>query len=567
MQAASLSPFAPSSRRHVTSPAAAPLLAAFACQAAAMAAIAGLVGTHAWDDGAITLGYSRSFAETGRIALTAASEQTEGFSSVAWFLINAVIALVRPGFEGAILGAQLQAGLFLAIATTFAWLIARHLALRPGTMLAILITFSLFGPSIAETANGMEMTLLAAAGLGLCFGLYFRRSALLVAACGALFLLARFEAILYFAGIIAPLLLQKRYRAFALLAVLGLCLVGLQECLRYMIFQDIVPNTIHAKAQAPYYQSSLNGLRSRVLAIVEPFLVVLPLAVLGGILFSRARRRRPELLQGMSDKRDMALVLLAPIASVLAFSLLIGSNWGYIGRMQFLAFPFMLLLVGMVFDALAPVITRAKPDLVLIAATAATIGLSWPLSAAPIISAAIETAQAGEPAASRPEGITPATYRATGLAVDKLRRALGKDVIVFLTPDVGGLGLCCSHIKILDLGLLTNRRMAREGYGAVAAVLREEKPEVIEIHRGWARLAKLYELAEFTGNYRPALIDDTRLFVRNDVFDSVVTKTGKVCSLAQPACLSKAVAHRYADHALPADDAAFLSHGAFVELR
>jgi hypothetical protein len=556
MQAASLSPFAPSSRWHVTASAAAPLFAAFACQAAAMAAIAVLVGTRAWDDGAITLAYSRSFAETGRIALTAASEQTEGFSSVAWFLINAAVALARPGFEGAILGAQLLAGLFLAIATTFAWLITRHLALRPGTTLAILITFSLFGPSIAETANGMEMTLLAAAGLGLCSGLYFRRSALLVAACGALFLLARFEAMVYFAGIIGPLLLQKRYRAFALLAVLGLGLVGLQEGLRYAIFHDIVPNTIHAKAQAPYYQSGLNGLRSRVLATVEPLLAVLPLAVLGGILFLRARRRRPDLLRGMSNKRDMALVLLAPIASVLAFSLLIGSNWGYIGRMQFLALPFMLLLFGVLFDALASVITRAKPDLVLIAATTATIGLSWPLSAAPIISPA-----------SHSEGITPATYRATGLAVDKLRQLLGKDVIVFLTPDVGGLGLCCSHIRVLDLGLLTNRRMAREGYGAIAAVLREEQPEVIEIHRGWARLAKLYELPEFTRNYRPALIDDTRLFVRNDVFDSVLAKTGSVCSLEQAACLSKAVTHRYADYTLPADDAAFLSHGAFVELR
>jgi hypothetical protein len=215
----------------------------------------------------------------------------------------------------------------------------------------------------------------------------------------------------------------------------------------------------------------------------------------------------------------------------------------------------MLLLFGVLFDALASALTRAKPDLVLIAATAATIGLSWPLSAAPIISPA-----------SRSEGITPATYRATGLAVDKLRQFLGKDVIVFLTPDVGGLGLCCSHIKVLDLGLLTNRRMAREGYGALAAVLREEKPEVIEIHRGWARLTKLYDLPEFTANYRPALIDDTRLFVRNDVFASLA-KTEKVCALEQAACLSKAAAHRYADYALPADDAAFLGHGAFVELR
>src|SRR4029077_2276188 len=62
-----------------------------------------LVRANTWDDGAITLAYSRTFAATGRIALTAVSEQVEGSSSTEWFLINALISLLRLEFEGAIL--------------------------------------------------------------------------------------------------------------------------------------------------------------------------------------------------------------------------------------------------------------------------------------------------------------------------------------------------------------------------------------------------------------------------------------------------------------------------------
>jgi hypothetical protein len=54
---------------------------ALAVQAVMILCIVQLVGIRAWDDGAITLAYSRTFAETGRIALTSVSETVEGYSS------------------------------------------------------------------------------------------------------------------------------------------------------------------------------------------------------------------------------------------------------------------------------------------------------------------------------------------------------------------------------------------------------------------------------------------------------------------------------------------------------
>jgi hypothetical protein len=79
-------------------------------------------------------------------------------------------------------------------------------------------------------------------------------------------------------------------------------------------------------------------------------------------------------------------------------------------------------------------------------------------------------------------GTTPATYRRTRLAADRLRQLLGKDTIIFATPDVGGLSLCCERIRVVDLGLLASRRLAKEGYGAMPVVLAEEKPDLIEVH-------------------------------------------------------------------------------------
>jgi len=71
-------------------------------QLAALVTVCLLVGDNGWDDGAITLAFSRTFADNGLIALTPHSETVEGFSSVSWFLLNAVAALGRPSYGAAV---------------------------------------------------------------------------------------------------------------------------------------------------------------------------------------------------------------------------------------------------------------------------------------------------------------------------------------------------------------------------------------------------------------------------------------------------------------------------------
>lgn len=520
--------------------------------------IALLVGPNGWDDGAITLAYSRTFAETGRIALTSASEVSEGFSSVGWFLLNAAIALAKPGFVGAILAAQLLAALFLGIGLFFAWLIARSLALRSTTTCAILVTLAAFGPSLSEIANGMEMTLLMASGLGLCVGLHFRRSPLLVVLCSIVFLFTRFEAMIYYAALVAPLLLQRRHGTFLALAVFGLCLVGLQEGVRYLVFEDIVPNTVHAKSQAPYYLFGLNALKATALRMAETVLIVLPIALLGIALALRGDWRSVRKGQEM-------LILLSPAVAVVGFALLIRQNSGYAGRIQFLAFPFLLLLFGLIFDAFAKDMLGDRAHRMLAIASAMTVLLSWPLSAGLVFKAATDFGRVDQSASSQPMATTPASYRLTGLAVEKVRHLLGRDVMVFMTPDIGGAALCCNALRIVDLGLLANRRLAVEGYAALPAVLSKENPDVIEIHGVWGDASKLYGNPTFSKGYEPAIIDGTRLFLRKDIFQALAAKTGMLCPTGRSDCRTEALErHRYINVAAPADDRAFLNHPAFL---
>jgi hypothetical protein len=89
----------------------------FSTVLAAHLAIALAVGVQAWDDGFITLAFSRTFAETGHIALTPVSEQVEGATSPLWFLMMAgVYKAFAPNFYWFHFASQLAAAVCSAAA-------------------------------------------------------------------------------------------------------------------------------------------------------------------------------------------------------------------------------------------------------------------------------------------------------------------------------------------------------------------------------------------------------------------------------------------------------------------
>ncbi len=529
---------------------------ALALQAVVGAFAVFVVRDRGWDDGAITLAFARTFAEHGRLALTAISDPVEGFSSPSWFLLNAAAAALRPGFAAAIAWSQVFATLCLMACSVLLFLIGRRLALTGGSLATALILFALSGPPIAETANGMEMALLAAAGLAFVYSVYFGRSRLGAGLAAVLFLGARFEAIFYYGLLIAPLLLEGRTRTAVILAGFGLILFGLEEWARLALFGELLPNTVFAKMHAPYSFPGLAALQSRLTAMMELVLLTAPLALAVAFL----ALSNPEGLRALAPQRRALLILAAPIAAVELFALITGKNQGYLGRMSFLGLPFALLLFALMYEALAQ---RLRPDVrraLLLIAAAATVEAGLSLSAS--------TALAGVTPPQGASPVTPETYRRTGLSIDRLRQRLGLSKIAFLTPDVGGLGLCCQHIRVIDLGLLTSGPLALKGYGALPALMAAERPDVIEAHRGWAQASDLYDLALFKSDYRPALLDGLRVYVRADHAAWLLSHgQGSWCADQDPHCLDLALQrHRYVLDATRTDDVAFLNTGGFILL-
>jgi len=477
------------------------------------------IGIHAWDDGAITLAFSKTFAETGRIALTASSEQVEGFSSISWFLLNALAALFRPGFEQAIAVGQLLAATFVTVSLFFLSKLCRALAFPPLAEGLTLVCFAISGATIAETANGMEMTLLAASALAFVHATYFAPQRALAILALVLFVTTRFEAIFYLAFLLLPLWFRGRRAEMFLWASLGGAIFLGLAGLRWIIFSDILPNTIWAKMHAPYSVYGLRGFTRRIEAALELPRLVLPLLLAIGVGAAVQWKRQRCLTWPADWKACHVDLLLMPVIAAEIFSFVSSKNWGYAGRMQFFALPFALLLIVQVLlriGLLADSRRRIAISLFIV-----TICFSWWNSARNNFSEMFYEATGSAYFEAKRSLVTPATFRNIGLKVEDIRQTLDRPTIVYLTPDVGGVGLCCANIRVVDIAMLTNRTLARDGYGALPSVLRDERPDVIEVHDVWAKDSKIYEDRLFVENYEPLVIRGSRFFLRKDVLDKV----------------------------------------------
>lgn len=518
-------------------------------QLAALVAVCLLVGDNGWDDGAITVAFSRTFARAGLIALTPHSETVEGFSSVSWFLLNALAALGRPSYGASILASQLLAAVGICASTL---LLARSCALlRLDRLFSTLtvITFAAWGGSFSEASNGMEMGLLAAAFLVLINELLLPQPRLLLLGAGVVVAVTtRFEAVATVGLVALSVASVPGRRAFWGIVVACLGTVLLLCVWRLAVFSDLLPNTFWAKRWPPYADFHLLG---RLRGAVElPSLLLAPLIALAVVLVFM---RRPGFeLRGVLRTRGRALLILtSPIVGAVLIGGLIGKPWGYYGRMPYFAVPPALLLVALVFSAWV----NAGGGRGRVGAVAALYALMIAESMVGFPSGALAAAFHGGSF-----GVTPHTYAASGRSFRRVAAAAGLQHPTVLTPDVGGLALCCDEFRVVDLAMLSNRRLAHRGPGALAEVLETESPGLIEAHWDWASAGKLYELPSFRGRYVPSFVDGTKLWVRRDVAQAIVGK-GSGCWLAPERADVRAAlqTHRYASHDLPADREAFES--------
>lgn len=490
------------------------------------AALALFIGANGWDDGSITLAFARTFVESGQIALTPLSETVEGFSSPFWFLLMAGTFRALPlDFGGMILAGQLWSGIFAAIGAVLV-----HTLLRQhGRVQAWVVSLVLFGygPFLNETINGMEMTSLSTLALAI---VWLFRSGHRYAWIGLMLLAAaapwiRAEAVGYVvAGAVVLALWSKEYRRASALAAGAVLSLAVLTAVRLAVFGSLLPNTMAAKQSSPYSaDSTIRHLLQMFVAAVEVLYVLLPAAVIAIAALtgmrSGLRSVGTEAFRQFRSRGAHPVVSfsLGYIAAVAAFNVGIGRNWGYIGRMEQSA-----IALGVVALALSKprVLHFLKSTPRLFAVIAAMLLLTACGIEKQFIAARLhpETEVA----------VTPAVYREAGEAMDEVRVKLGQPGLTVLTPDVGGSSLCCSSLKILDLALLANIALARDGFAAMPSYLRANKPDLVETHGMWSEASKLYDIAYFRDNYTPVVVRGMWMYLRNDLrreLDSPCTPT------------------------------------------
>jgi len=199
------------------------------------------------------------------------------------------------------------------------------------------------------------------------------------------------------------------------------------------------------------------------------------------------------------------------VIAATVFNIVIGNNWGYLGRMELSIVP---VLAALTFLAIGRFDERRQWALVSGAILLIVLSAPHALQLKNLnIALGRDT--------SGTVTVTPAYYRQTGIAYESVRTALGRTSLDVMTPDIGGASLCCNDLRIVDSAMLANRELAEKGYAKFDSYLERTRPDVIETHDMWAQVSDIYNSHFFQENYTPIVVDETWLYVRNDDFEAL----------------------------------------------
>jgi hypothetical protein len=489
-----------------------------------------------WDDGAITAAFSRTFADSGVIALTPFSPTVEGFSSLSWFLLLTFCHPFAHSPDAYLVWMKVLSALCFLGAIPILYLLGRRFLVD--RMLAAfsvwLIAFSI--TPLYEVFNGMEMNLALLSFAGLTYVLtsdsrswrqFFAGWALTT-----LVLATRFESpyilLALLGGCVASRTSRQKGASRRVLLSVSLASCGsfaVMEVWRHCTFDAWMPNTVYAKLWRPYQPAhTLRAfLDSRVQATWE--IVVVLFAPLAVALYLYLVNRNKT--QGRGAIRVNPVVGWLATAAIL-FGIIFGKNFGHRGRMMECLLPFLIfLLVAWVSNYAG---SRRQLGMAMGVIVVLHLGLWTGLA---------------QRMGRRGDGVPVRRFESEGLAPDQMRQLLHRDLLTAMIPDVGGASLCCEKLRILDLALLTNPVLGRQGYRNFAAYFKQSDPDVVEAHEVWAEESGIYGSGLLDG-YSLVEAQGARLFVRNDLYaDLLAMKAGRVKPIAEvPTCWGTGPADR-----------------------
>ncbi|HTU51131.1 MAG TPA: hypothetical protein VMF56_11080 [Acidobacteriaceae bacterium] len=476
-----------------------------------------------WDDGAITAAYARTFADSGRIALTPASPQVEGVSSLTWFLLLTIPRFFSSNPDNILIWMKCASAISLVLALAVFFRVARdQLDGSETCALACTLMLAFSYTSLLEIDNGMEMNLAVLLTV-LLFYLLTRAPAgpshLVLGWIVATVLLAtRFESPLLLSMLAIGLYFdgderrnRPSHRALFVLAACTLASFGLLEIWRHHELGIWMPNTVYAKEWPPY--SRWHGKKSLIvwvatcISTVEIIftMISIPFLLMLAVVANRLRRKHAD----FASLRRVGNAVWTLTACAFVIAWITGKDWGYPGRMVGPFLPFLLIaIVAVCKSALA---NRTHLTLLLRGMVASQIIL-WLIVAAYGSKPSVSVEQA----------------RQIGIGADAIRTALHEPTLVVLLPDVGGSSLYNENLRILDSALLSNPQLAKRGWRDFAEYFHTVRPDVFETHSLWANYQGAYT-SDLLKDYSIVGADGKRYFVRNDLFAQLLAnKDGKI---------------------------------------
>ncbi|WP_433968317.1 hypothetical protein [Tunturiibacter gelidiferens] len=301
------------------------------------------------------------------------------------------------------------------------------------------------------------------------------------------------------------------------LASAGFASFVAMELWRHNTFGIWMPNTVYAKLWWPYqeihtWHGLAAGRGSATMELVEvlfsPLLLFFWLLVSNRFVFRNHHTRVPSLISTLA------------VGAVL-FGLVFGKNLGHRGRMTESLLPFIILLLSFCIANIA----CENDELLLPLVLAAMLHLGfWSVNAYFL--------------AHRGNSVSIRKFENEGRASERIRQLLHHESLTIMIPDVGGAALCCDKLRILDIALLTNPTLAREGYGNFESYFVLNRPDIVVAHEVWAEASHLYKDG-LLDNYSLVQAQQTRLFVRNDLYAQLLTENiGELHKITElPVCL------------------------------
>ena len=469
-----------------------------------------------WDDSAITLGFARTFALTGRIEPTPGSGIVEGYSTTLWMLLMAIAAKFAVTPSALLVVAKIST-LLLNLANIL--LMRRWFLTWTTETIANLVAGSVgCGLMFYETINGMETPLILTLVLVmlLLFPRPGRTARFFYLLTGSAFLLIRWEA----AWLLVPFVLAEfnaelnRRRAL-LSAATWLSVFLLTNLARWRYFGSILPNTIIAKRGIPY-TTSIRSIEIQrhlqdpvfILTSSKIFVVV----VIAGLLYDRFILKRPgslsEILRSSyRDSWQLRFCLLFTVFSLI-LTAAIGVNWGPPVRSFYPAWPF---LFGLLLLPLSQLRTRT---------------LAWATAALCVFALLRMTVHVQELKAYQAPIYMPRTtvsrFETVASVLSDIESASHHSHLVYAGPDMGAVMLFTHGVQVIDLGLLCDSFLARTRYTAINSyVLQQRQPDVIEVHENWTQLANLEAYPLFFRRYRPVYVHGIRTFLDRNLIQSI----------------------------------------------